>query len=98
MRVQFAARALREIKRYGRWWRENRPAARLLFDEELHHAVEQILSAPHLGTTHQAKSGREYRRILMPVTRYHVYYRVVAPDRVLVAAVWSAARGRSPAL
>jgi len=39
------------------------------------------------------------RRILMPRTRYHVYY-VVADEerRVLVHAVWHTARGRGPRL
>ena len=44
------------------------------------------------------KSEREYRRVLMPETRYHVYYRVVGPDRVRIVAIWSAVRSRGPRL
>ena len=70
----------------------------MLFEEELGHALDQIRSAPHLGSSFKAKSGREYRRVLMPVTRHHVYYSLIAPDCVRVHAVWSAVRGRGPAL
>jgi len=34
----------------------------------------------------------------MPETRYHVYYRVAAPDEVRVVAIYSAVRGRGPRL
>ena len=36
--------------------------------------------------------------MLMPETRYHVYYRVVGPDRVRIVAIWSAVRSRGPRL
>jgi hypothetical protein len=39
------------------------------------------------------------RRILMPRTRYHVYYVVAEDERlVLVHAVWHTARGQGPKL
>lgn len=98
MRVELAARALHEAERGSRWWREHRPAASTLFDDELRRALDQIGSGPNPGTLHTAKSGREYRRVLMPRTRYHVYYRVFAPDLARVAAIWSAMRGKAPAL
>ena len=43
-------------------------------------------------------TGREHRRVLMPESRYHVYYRVAGPDHVRVVAIWSAVRGRGPTL
>jgi len=70
----------------------------MLFEQELRHAFDQIRAAPQLGSAYEAMRGREHRRVLMPETRYHVYYRVVAPDRVRVVAIWSAVRGRSPRL
>jgi len=70
----------------------------MLFEQELRHALDQIRTAPKLGSAYEAMRGREHRRVLMPETRYHVYYRVVAPDRVRVVAIWSAVRGRSPRL
>lgn len=97
MTVQLAARAMREAERGSLWWRENRPAARLLFDDELGRALDQIKLEPNVGVPYTARSGRAYRRLLMPATRYHVYYRM-EHDRIRVAAIWSASRGRAPSL
>ncbi len=99
MTLTLSPRAIREAERCARWWHEHRPAARLLFDEELRHVLDQIRSAPNLGGTFRSKkSGREYRRVLMTETRCHVYYRVTGPDQVRVVAIWSAVRGRGPRL
>jgi len=35
VKVELAPRAIREAERCARWWRENRPAAPTLFEEEL---------------------------------------------------------------
>ncbi len=70
----------------------------MLFDEELRHALERIRAAPQLGSAYEAVRGREHRRVLMPETRCHVYYRLAAPDRVRIVAIWSAVRGRGPRL
>lgn len=43
-------------------------------------------------------AGLEYRRLLLPETRHHVYYRVVGAEHVRVLAIWSAVRGRGPRL
>ncbi len=73
MKLEFTARAHREARSHDRWWRENRPAAPQLFAEELRGALEQIRTAPNLGGVFKSKkSGRQYRRVLMPVTKYHV--------------------------
>ena len=98
MKLEIAPRALREAERCARWWRENRPAARVLFDEELRRALDQIRTAPQLGSAYEAMPGREHRRVLMPETRHHVYYRVVGPELVRVVAIWSAVRSRGPLL
>jgi plasmid stabilization system protein ParE len=70
----------------------------MLFDEELQVALDQIRTAPHLGSAYHVVRGQEHRRLLMPRTHYHVYYRLVAPDRIRVLAIWSAVRGRGPRL
>lgn len=98
MKLEIAPRALREAERCAAWWRENRPAAPDRFEEELREALERIKAFPKLGSAYQAMAGREHRRMLMPVTRYHVYYRVAGPDLVRVVAIWSSIRGRGPAL
>jgi plasmid stabilization system protein ParE len=97
--LTLSPRAIREAERCARWWHEHRPAARRLFEEELRRALEQIRSSPSLGATFTSRrSGREYRRIVMAETRYHVYYRVSGPGEVRVVAIWSAVRGRGPRL
>jgi plasmid stabilization system protein ParE len=98
VKLELAPRAVREAERCAGWWREHRPTARALFEDELRAALDQVRNAPHVGSIYEAVGGREYRRLLMPETRYHVYYRVVGPDHVRVLAVWSAVRGRGPRL
>ncbi len=99
MTLTLSPRAVREAERCARWWYEHRPAARLLFDEELRHVLDQIRGAPNVGGSFRSrKTGREYRRVLMPETRFHVYYRLAGRDEVRVVAIWSAIRGRGPQL
>jgi len=54
--------------------------------------------SPRRAHAIRAIPGREHRRVLMPESRYHVYYRVAGPDHVRVVAIWSAVRGRGPTL
>ena len=98
MKLELAPRAVREAERCAQWWHENRPAARTLFEEELRAVLDQIGTTPRIGSSYEAMPGREHRRLLMPQTRYHVYYRVTGPERVRVVAIWSAVCGRGPAL
>ncbi len=97
MKLELAPRAVRDAERHARWWRMNRPAARLLFDEELAAALATIRESPEVGVPHRIHR-RDYRRVLMPRTRYHVYYRLVTPGLIRVLTVWSAVRGRDPLL
>jgi hypothetical protein len=55
-----------------------------------------IRIAPLSGTVYRVSDKMEHRRVLLPETRHHVYYRVVAAELVRVVAVWSAVRGRGP--
>jgi plasmid stabilization system protein ParE len=98
VKLEIAPRAVSEAERCARWWRENRPAARMRFEEELREALDRIRAAPLSGSAYEVIPGREHRRVLMPETRYHVYYRVAGLDRVRVVAIWSAVRGRGPTL
>jgi len=40
VKLEIAPRAVSEAERCARWWRENRPAAHLLFEEELRDALD----------------------------------------------------------
>ena len=96
MKLEFAPRAVREAEACVRWWRANRADAQLLFEQELGAAIDQIKAAPLLGSLYNAQGGREHRRVLMPTTRFHVYYRIVSTEVIRVVAIWSAIRGRGP--
>ncbi|HKY37725.1 MAG TPA: type II toxin-antitoxin system RelE/ParE family toxin [Polyangiaceae bacterium] len=97
MKLVLAPRFVREAERCAGWWRKNRPAARFLFDDELRVVLNQIRTAPQLGTAYVAMASSEHLRVLMPRTRHHVYYRILA-DQVRVVSVWGATRERGPRL
>lgn len=95
MNLIITQRALRDIERCARWWVQHRDAHGL-FAEELEDALERIRRDPTLGPVYQLVRGREQRRVLMPKTAHHVYYRI-AGDELIVLTVWGARRGRPPA-
>jgi plasmid stabilization system protein ParE len=97
VKLVFARRALREIERHARWWVEHRDA-RGLFEEELAHVLGQIRSDPNCGQLYRRVRGREQRRILMPKTARHLYFRREDAERILILSVWGARRGRGPKL
>lgn len=83
----------------GDWWRKNRPSAPGLFASELRATTELLALSPDVGLGVRHRVIRDLRRILLPVTRYHVYYTHAKGDAVvLVLAIWSAVRGRRPRL
>jgi len=96
VKLEIAPRAIREAERCARWWRENRMAAPGPFEDELRTAFDLIRAAPALGSRYDILPGREHRRVLMPVSRHHVYYRMMGQDRVRIVAIWNAVRARGP--
>ena len=63
MVVRVTPRAERQVLEATRWWRENRPAARFLIDEELSSALRQIAVHPESGVSVRERAG--VRRILL---------------------------------
>lgn len=96
MRIELAPRAVRDALRRARWWREKRPAAPTLFEDELRESLAAIARAPELGSVYRVVRGREHRRVLMPRTRHHVYYRAAGDDLLYVLAIWNAVAARGP--
>jgi plasmid stabilization system protein ParE len=99
MKVRFGARSAEQARVVNNWWRENRPAAPSLFADELGEALRLLKYAPSTGEPfgHWIEYG--VRRLLLPRTRYHVYYvfeRATAVVQVL--AIWSSLRGKPPSL
>lgn len=70
MKLRLAPRALAEAKRIKSWWRENRPAAPDLFEQELDAALERIRAVPSsVGTLYeQGDLEVPVRRILLRKT------------------------------
>jgi len=98
-RLVIAPRARLQIHAIDGWWRENRPAAPDLFNRELDAALDRLRLMPTLGTRHQPAEGGATRKLLLPRSRYHVYYDLDEPRRELqVVAVWHAARCVGPPL
>lgn len=97
--LRFGRRAFRDVERIDAWWRANRPAAPELFSDELQDALSLLATAPTIGAPYAAPTRRPTRRLLLPDTQVHVYYRIEADgDTVSIMRLWSARRGRGPAL
>jgi len=96
-RVLLVPEAREQARVIAAWWRENRPQAPRLFEEELSHALALLAGASKVGHPYPHPRRRGVRRLLLRSTRYHVYYRTQG-DEVVVLAIWSALRGTGPDL
>lgn len=97
LKVVFTDDARLHVAGIKAWWAANRKTAPDLFAHELERALGELAEAPTLGSTSEDPRLRDVRRLLLPRTRYHVYYRV-AGDTMAVLAVWHAQRGSGPRL
>jgi plasmid stabilization system protein ParE len=97
--VVLAPAAQTQARKVAAWWRDNRPAARDLFDGEMAAVLDRLAEAPNTGRPYRMIRNRQIRRILMARTSYNVYFEV-QEERALVriVAVWHAARGHGPPL
>jgi plasmid stabilization system protein ParE len=77
------------------WWRENRAAAPDLFDRELDAAVEILRHSAGAFPVYRTEGRAEVRRLLLPRSRYAVYFSI-EEHHVLFVAVWHTARGSGP--
>jgi plasmid stabilization system protein ParE len=96
--VAFTARATNQARRALTWWRENRPAAPDLLEQELRSVLALVAAAPTLGAVARDTRIKDVRRVLLRRTRYHIYYRIEAAfARLEVLALWHTSR-REPSL
>jgi plasmid stabilization system protein ParE len=66
---------------------------------EFQAAVERLAIQPACGLTYQLSDKPGVRRLLLPRSRYHVYYEVDDANRVVtILAIWHAMRGQGPRL
>lgn len=99
MQFEISRRARRQIERIQAWWTDNRPAARLLFLDELEKAEQMLRADPELGIVYTVQRSGAIRRLLLGKTEYHLYYRYTAHrNELVVVAVWGATRGYTPKL
>ncbi|MEI7892430.1 MAG: type II toxin-antitoxin system RelE/ParE family toxin [Myxococcales bacterium] len=99
MKVHVSKRARRQIEKIHTWWVEHRPAARALFLDELAAADRLLRVTPELGLVYCEQKTGTVRRLLLPKTHHHLYYRYRADlEEVTILCVWGAPKGHTPAL
>ena len=98
-RVELSPQARAQIAAINLWWPENRPAAPTLVAAEFETAIQQLTTSPESGRLHDRRRQVPVRKLLMPRSRYHLYYEVdLAIRLVTILAVWHVSRGQGPAL
>jgi plasmid stabilization system protein ParE len=87
-KVAVAPEALVEIVRSSAWWREHRPSAPRLFQNELDDALVLIAENPEIRTRARSKRVGDARVVDRRRSRHRVYYQVVPASReVLVVHI-----------
>jgi plasmid stabilization system protein ParE len=96
-RIEFSPEAVSHVDSIAAWWAANRPAAPLLFAEELRAALRQLQRAPHSGQPYGPAGIRPTQRLLLPKCAHHIYYAANDEVRIVrVYAVWHTSRGQRP--
>ena len=92
------AAAEHQIRAASEWWYEHREGAPGVFGEELRRAFELIVQYPEAAPTARHPELPSVRRVLLPRTRFYLYYQVARAGAVEVLALWHTSRGDSPHL
>ena len=96
-RVRISPEAERQVRELEAWWAANRPATRTAFKGAFSAVIDHISRMPGLGRPCDDIQLPGVRRLLIEGTPYAVFYSVNREAReVLIAAVWSRARGSDP--
>ncbi len=99
MKLEVGRRAQRQAQRIEEWWARNRPDVPDLFTDELAEVFLQITERRGVGVGWPTRRRPDLRRILMPKTGNHVYFRVDEKKQLVsVLAVWGGPRGTTPQL
>jgi plasmid stabilization system protein ParE len=99
VKLEISKRARRQIDNIQAWWITHRRDARSLFLEELAAAERQLRTTPELGSIYIEHKTGVVRRVLLPRTHHHLYYRYRADRDVLtVLCVWGGPKERGPRL
>jgi plasmid stabilization system protein ParE len=76
LKVVLSSTAAREFAVAVEWWRENRPAAPTLLEDEMALELRRLDDVPFLGQAVLNPRLRGLRRVSLEESRYHLYYRV----------------------
>ena len=99
MKLRIGRLARRQADKIEDWWVANRPSAPTLFTDELEEVFQRICDMPGAGVRWPTARRPTLRRVLMPKTQNHVYFRVDEAKQVVhVLAVWGTPRARGPKL
>ncbi len=98
MKPHVTPRARIHLDRAITWWREHRPSARDLLEREYAAVLDLLETTPRCGEPYE-EARRPVRRVLLPRTKYYVYYELdMKRDLIKILMIWSAVRGRGPRL
>lgn len=88
-----------DVSAAAKWWKRNRDKAPGLLRAEMQQARQMLSSQPLMGELVEGDDVRGLRRLLLPRTRYLLFYRVaVSGQEVEVLRLWHASRGQRPRL
>jgi plasmid stabilization system protein ParE len=98
--VRIEPQALERIDTINAWWREHRPHAPNLFDDELDACLERLPNiAGKRGFYTTMPDGTDVWRELLKRSQQHVYYWIDDEAGIVhVISVWGAKRGSRPPL
>lgn len=96
VKIVLLAEAQQQIREADQWWRQNRDAGDLFFDE-LKKVVGRLQVSPELGPRYRRIRGKWVHRMLLQKSRYHVYYLFDREQGLVeVHSIWSALKKRGP--
>lgn len=98
MKLEFSARADREIERALKWWAEHRPDAPTLLRDELLEYFGRVKQSPNLGEVWGVRRGKTIRRWVLPKTKKKLYVMNEGAEVLRVVSLWGGQRGREPKL
>jgi len=98
LRLLVTADAEQQIRKAANWWRENRPAARGLFRQELERGLDLVTTQPGIGVRALDVAIQGVRRLHLYRIHYFLYYRLLDDEAVEILALWHVRRGQGPPL
>lgn len=96
-RVELSPSAADQAERIHTWWAANRTSSPALFLRELAAALRYLTLSPRGAPRYEGDDIPKTRRVLLPRSRYHVYFTLDEGARIVrVYALWHASRGGEP--